>query len=380
MRRLLALTLAFGLLSCNNNDTPVDPPKGSADVKLALRQASVERGDTAWITLHVSPLPFASATILNLGDGTSVQFKSSMRVLDTLVTHSFAREGSYQITASAVTDGDTTATSTIPLTIYDLAPRIVLTSDKAAYLPGDTVRLSVHAEDPTLTAGSIDFRDGAIINFSGLRRTFDTTLKHVYSADGSYAVQASFGDGELTGVQAIAILVHPPIRSFRCDLSVGMVWRFSYREVDLDRSISGKDYERWGIHEWRILGLTVSGADTLYQASETRRDSVHYVAWTYGGSTTIDTLYAKNEDLPFTITKSPKSIFFDWPSTVISDSVKFMPRVVPYSTPDSVLVYWRLQDWYSIFKENIGPVRSHWIDGGNNPHGEDLSLLEFIKP
>ncbi len=297
MRRLFALALAFGMLSCSKNDTLVVPTNGAADVKLALRQASVERGDTAWMTLRVSSPPFPSTTIVDLGDSCSVQFMTAglrygttVLDFDTLFWHIYARAGSYQITASVVWHGLTTATATVPVSIHN-----------------------------------------------------------------------------------------PLNRSFQCDLSVGMVWRFSYREVDFDSRITGKDYERWGIHEWRILGLTVGGADTLYQATEIRRDSVHYQAWS-PGSPTIDTLYAKNEDLPFTITKSSKSIFFDWPSTVISDSVKFMPRVVPYSTPDSVLVYWRLQDWYSIFKENIGPVRSHWIDGGNNPHGEDLSLLEFIKP
>lgn len=174
-------------------------------------------------------------------------------------------------------------------------------------------------------------------------------------------------------------------RSFRCDLAVGMVWRYSYLEFDHNPS-EGSDYKRWGTHEWRILSMTSSGPATLYQATDARRDSIRVQKRSqFSGWPDVDTTYAKNEDLSFTIAKRPTDIFFGWASRYIADSLKYMPRAVPLSTPNTVrviLVYYpgNWSNKYSDFTENIGLTFSTWADGGNHTWGEKLILLEFIKP
>ncbi len=175
------------------------------------------------------------------------------------------------------------------------------------------------------------------------------------------------------------------IRAFRCDLSVGMVWRYLYVQFDNDPSL-GRETRRRGYHEWRILAMTVSGPDTIYQAIDARRDSVHRIERSqFSGWPDIDTTYVTEENLPFTITKSPTRVSFDWPSRYIVDSLKYMPRVVPFSTPDSITVIWEYYpgNWsnkYSVFRENVGLATSTWTDGGNHTWGETLDLLQFIKP
>ncbi len=390
MGRLLAVALAFGVLSCQKEDTIVNPTKVTVDVKLAARQEYVERGDTAWISLHVSS-PSPSTTFLDLGDSSSLQLRTGglrdgtfVLAFDTLLGHIYASNGSYRIAASVVSNGDTTATATIPVSISDLPPRIALTSDRTSYLPGETVRITLHAEDPTLTAGSVDFKDGTIVTFSRLYRKLDTTLAHVFQANGMYAVQASFTDGDLTAEAYAPLSVFPITRAFQCDLSVGMVWRYLYVQFDNDPSY-GSTKRRRGYHEWRILAMTVSGPDTIYQAIDARRDSLHVEGRDPYSMRWVDTTYLTEENLPFNITKSPTRIFFDWPSRYVVDSMKYMPRVVPFSTPDFITVIWEYYpgNWsnkWSVFGENVGLASSNWTDGGNHTWGETLGLLQFIKP
>lgn len=89
--------------------------------------------------------------------------------------------------------------------------------------------------------------------------------------------------------------------------------------------------------------------------------------------------------MSFIIMKRSTDIFFGWPSRYIADSLKYMPRAVPLSTPNTVrviLVYYpgNWSNKYSDFTENIGLTFSTWADGGNHTWGEKLILLEFIKP
>ena len=80
-------------------------------------------------------------------------------------------------------------------TVSNSASIVTLVPNKTTVNIGDTLKVTVHASDATLSNGSLDFKDGTIINFINVTRVFDTTSVHVSLFPGTYPVTATFSDG-----------------------------------------------------------------------------------------------------------------------------------------------------------------------------------------
>ncbi len=374
----ICIILTGVLTSCQSLNESNEPPI----VDLRSNKTNIGLGDTLQIFIHVSDPELRSGSI-DFKNGRIVTFKNLSSVLDTMITHVYFAAGAYDIQGS-FTDGDLTTRKAVSIFVGQ-PPIVDVQCNTTDIGLGDTLRIFIRVIDTDLRSGSIDFRDGSIVLLDHLRPVFDTTLTHVYSALGTYELQVSFRNAEYSSHTAVSILVRPATREFTCPISVGMTWRFKYEQRNLDNSM-GRNYWRWGLHEWSIHSMSVSNQDTLYQATVTRNDSVHSITWNpLVGGYYKDTSYAASDVRSFTITVSSTAILFDWPSVYIPTVMKRMPRQVPFHTLDTVWVVevyypgnWSNQ--YSIFKENVGLLYSTLDDGGNHTWRERLTLIDFIKP
>jgi hypothetical protein len=69
-------------------------------------------------------------------------------------------------------------------------PIVTVVGNDTTISIGDTLRLTIHASDATLTSGTIDFKDSSIVILNNLKSVLDTTLIHIFTSIGSYDITA----------------------------------------------------------------------------------------------------------------------------------------------------------------------------------------------
>jgi hypothetical protein len=359
----ILVMLCGNIISCKSptqpDQTPVnDPPV----VTITGNYSTLSLGDTLRLTLHASDLTLTSGTV-DFKDSTVVVLNKLKSVLDTTLIHIYKAIGSYDVTAS-LSDGDKVTTKDLDIVVSNYAPVVTLVVNKTSLNIGDTLKVTLHASDATLSNGTLDFKDGSIIPFSKLNRTFDTTIAHVYSQLGTYSVAASFSDGySATNAFASVTIQHYYILSF----SVGMVWRYSYSYWNGNKN--GYSLNQNGIHEWKIISFTAANQDTTFTVRQTRSDSV-YIAF--------DTSYVIKDTSQFTIVVSYSSIQFNTPLSAGSFSVPnhtyitSYPIILGYNFAGGNYGYMQFEDIVGLSKSYLDYSSQAFVT-------ENFTLNDFIK-
>lgn len=91
--------------------------------------------------------------------------------------------------------------------VVDNPPVVTITGNFPNILVGDSLIVTIHATDSTLTNGKVDFKDSTVISFYNLKPELDTTIIHVYKTPGSYNITASFSDGSKNTTTQFPVVV-----------------------------------------------------------------------------------------------------------------------------------------------------------------------------
>ena len=128
-------------------------------------------------------------------------------------SHTYAGDGSYQVTIS-VTDGGLTGDDTLTITADNVAPTVTATGDQTVF-EGTPFTLDTIASftDPgtgdthiaTIAWGDGTVEQGTVTQGAG---TGDVAGSHTYTGDGSYQVTISVTDGAATGHDTLAMTVN----------------------------------------------------------------------------------------------------------------------------------------------------------------------------
>jgi hypothetical protein len=361
------------MISCDSPTKPNQTLMNDSPV-LSVTANSVNMcvGDTLILTIHAENSTLRSG-ILDFKDSTIIIFDNLKSVLDTTLIHIFKSVGMFNITVSFSNANETTLKQ-LKVTVNENPPPVItLTVDKTTLVVGDTIKIALHASDPTLTSGSLSLSDGGFISFSNLKPVFDTTIIYVFWRASTNPITATFTDGYTSTVSSIPMTINEYY--FVLHLSVGMIWRFSY-SLDSDVPPSSTSETQNGIHEWKILSYTVANQDTTFIVQQIRNDTRKYIGsmnnhW-------VDTTYSINDTLTFTFVQTYNSIQFQWP---IQSGL--ITSVVPNHKYISIYPY---EDWNGSgpakFYDNEGPLG--YYEQFNTSHGiffhETLTRIEFIKP
>jgi hypothetical protein len=327
--------------------------------------STLQVGDTLFLTLHVTDPKLKSGTI-DFGDSSIIVVFSNLKpVLDTILIHMFMRMGPFNLTAT-FSDGDliTTKHLTIPVT-YNPSPVITITPDKTTISLGDTLKLTLHATDITLSNGSINFNDGTIITFPHLYRSIDTTIMHVYSQLGTYSVSAAFSDGISTTSKSVSVSVQ---LYYTLSFKIGMSWRFSYN-YHLEDAEVGVDTSKIGTHTWKIISSASTNHDTIFTIMQTTNDvvDIHNLP-------DIDTTYTTNDTSYFSISYSYSTVQWSWPTKYFG--------IETFSIPNHVFIV-SYPVWIFNTKYDYNGPLSYgydWRPMGYYYISETFSLIDFTKP
>lgn len=94
-----------------------------------------------------------------------------------------------------------------PNPVENEPPIITIYSNDSTLALGDSLKLSLEVTDLSLAQGTVDFKDGNVVAFNNLKQVLDTTIIHCYKAVGSYDVEVSFTDGEMTTTRRLRVEV-----------------------------------------------------------------------------------------------------------------------------------------------------------------------------
>ena len=235
-----------------------------------------------------------------------------------------------------------------------------------SYLSWDTLKITIHAADPTLSNGYLDFKDGTIITFSHLHLIIDTIITHVYSQTGQYFVTAMFSDGKNSTRDSASVIVkHYLALSF----DIGMTWRFSYNYDNSD-NVAGTDNSQKGTHIWKIISSEVNNSNTVFSVMHIINDVIRK---TKVSPNAFDSSYAFNDTSYFTITYSYSQVQWNWPTKMGVQTSSIPNHIFINSYPLSIN--------NSIFDDN-GPYSfSYWFGAGAWASvSENFTLIDFTKP
>jgi hypothetical protein len=335
--------------------------KSVSQITLLTNTTELNVYDTLKVTLHVSNATLLHGS-LDFHDGTIISFSKLNRVCDTVLVHKFTTVGQRYIAAS-FTDGDTTITAGILIQISD-KPFVHMKANTSNLRLGDTLKLSLHVSDPTLSDGSLDFEDGTVIYFSKLNHVLDTMITYVYSQPGEYYIKVTFNDGRNPYIGVYGVMVY---RYYELSLAVGMQWRYKYH-YHYDQVINGPVYiDKPGTRVWKIISF--SSQDSAFTVEQAACDTV------YGH----DSTYTVNSSSQFTIVALYKTIQFNLPfggSPYIlpnHNSVDSYPIKVPPTVYNG--------NSYLICTDIVGPTAYHYDSSTKYSNTlEELTLIDFIKP
>ena len=253
------------------------------------------------------------------------------------------------------------------------SPTLKLTVNNKNPELGDTLRITIHASDPTLSTGELNFWDGTLIKFINLSSEFDTTIYHLYTWAGKHTITATFGNGNSYTFSSVSINIK--YYYYSSSFKVGTIWRFSYSFKDQEpASPYGTDIVQNGIHEWKITSYTVDNRqDTIFTVLETKQDTV--TNWQVYG---LDSTGVLNDSTEFKIIVAPDSIRYNWPLYAGPKTISVPNHFYASSYP--VLISTGQDYTVSKYNDN-GPI--YYSDYHSGSHGylydEEFRLLEFIK-
>jgi hypothetical protein len=263
---------------------------------------------------------------------------------------------------------DSTTTTHLGVIVsYNSPPAITLTLNKKTITLGDTLYIALKASNQRRINGTLDLGDSTLVYFSNLRN-IDTTISHVYSKVGWYFMKANFSNGDSSSEATAQVTVN---RYFSMNLKVGMSWKYYYEYFSGFPTEADKSQK--GIHEWKVISLSVAEQDTTFKIEETRNDTVHIKGWTVHGN--IDTTYLITKISRFAVIQSYNRTIFNIP--LLSGFVTF---TIPNNTYISSYPYSWQEDGGATFDENglIGYYRTS--QGGLLSSHEMLSRIEYTKP
>jgi hypothetical protein len=368
----LLIFLCGYILSCESplqtDQTAVNKPPV---VTIVGNVSTLEPLDTLRLILHASDSTLTNGTI-DFKDGTVIPFNNLAPIFDSTLIHIFYSSGSYDVIVS-FSDGNKITTKHFNVTVIpNSPPQVTLVTNKTTLNLGDTLIVTLHATDHTLSYGYLYFNDGTQVSVSHLNQVFDTTIIHVYSQCGDYLISAEFYDGLYYGGSPYYAHVSVVVSHYyELSLSVGITWRFSYSYDDYYYGPMIYTHQR-GKHEWRIISSDKINSDsTVFTVQQIRSDSA-YIDY-MNGTTFI------NDTSQFMIASSHNSIQFNAP---LNGQPFIIPnhRYVSYY-PIKILVKHYPEEEYMLFEDITGPTKYY---RENHPYKQDtyenLVLLEFIKP
>lgn len=247
------------------------------------------------------------------------------------------------------------------------SPIVSFSVNDSVITVGDTLYVSLKVSDSKGLNGTLDFGDSSLIYFSNIKNV-DTTIYHVYSKVGWYLIKTSFSNSDTSLKVSTYVKV---VKYFAMYLKVGMSWKYYY---DYYSSYpTGYAGSQKGVHEWKVMSLSIAGQDTTFNIEETRNDTVYSEGWNSQGH--YDTTYIDNKIFQFDIIQSYNKTTFNISlprgiETFIIPNHQFVDSY-PYTT----------QNYGSAaFNENglIGYYRGS--PGGLITLKETLSLIEFREP
>jgi hypothetical protein len=355
----------------------------SPTVTLQPDKTVLEFGDTLRLVLHASDTSLSSGSV-DFADGTILEFTHLDHRIDTTILHAYAHSGTYRIT-STFHDGFDSTMSGVSITVSNTPPEVTLRVNKSTLNVGDSLIVTLHASDRTLSSGSVDFKDGTVVQFTHVHVAFDTVVTHIYTRPGTYDVTASFGDGDTVTTSLASVdLVH----LFALSFPVGAVWKFAYSYYVAQFSHAFWIYLN-GTHEWTILSSSVSGADTVFTVQQVRADSERFIG--AGGGSHGDTTFFVHDTSQFTFSVSYNSMQFTWP---LEEQLQLHTDVVPNHVVVSALPL-RLEtelrggfynevvgSRYALYDDTVGPLRYGYTYNDNRTVArvEDFTLIGFVKP
>src|ERR1051325_6158114 len=154
--RFLFFIVCANLASCTLPDqvdqaVANDPPV----VTLIVDRTSLQVGDPLRMALHVAD-PTLKSGMVDFKDGNVVGWENLNRVLDTTLLHCFKSVGSYDITG-VFTDGNKKTTERLGVQVSHSSPTVTIFRNRTGLSIGDTLRLTIHAPDVTLSDGNAPF-------------------------------------------------------------------------------------------------------------------------------------------------------------------------------------------------------------------------------
>src|ERR1041385_7583684 len=372
--RFLFFIVCANLASCTLPDqvdqaVANDPPV----VTLTVDRTTLQVGDTLRLALHVAD-PTLKSGMVDFKDGNVVGWENLNRVLDTTLLHCFKSVGSYDITG-VFTDGNKKTTERLGVQVSHSSPTVTIVPNRTALSIGDTLKVSIHAADVTLSDGNVAFGDGTMITFSNLSRVVDTTVDHVYSYQGAYVVTATFSNGYNS--RSASFSIAPSGHYFSLSLSVGMMWRFSYR-FSSDVPPSAVSDSQGGTHVWWTISSVVLGQDTSFTVQQIRNDTRHLLF--PSNNQYVDTTYNISDTLEFPILVSHGYIQFNWPLHygMRTDTVPnhaFVPRYPYYATQIG-------GGATATYDDKVGPLEYSYDFSTIHSisSSEHMTLVAFTKP
>jgi PKD domain-containing protein len=342
-------------------------------VTMTVNHMSLSIGDTLQLTVHVADPTLKSGSI-DFGDSTIVGWNDLGPVFDTTLLHVFRSVRSYELTAS-FSDGDRITTERLGIAVSPSSPKVTITPHKTTVRVGDTLEVTLHASDATLSNGTLDFGDGTVIAFPNLSHTFDTTIGHVYSYPGSYSVSATFSNGYTS--RSASFTIAATNHFFALSLSTGMVWHYSY-DFSYDDPPSGHSDNLTGIHEWRTISEVVVDRDTIFAIQQIRNDTRHS-SYPVNGRW-VDTTYVFTDTSQFTVTVSDSSIRFNLP--LLSET---RTDIIPNHTYLSNYPFTVWDASYrgpAVYDDRAGLLRFsfEWSTIHSITTSEHLALIDYTKP
>ena len=155
-------------------------------------------------------------------------------------------------------------------------PEVSLIINKDTMNINDTLKVRIHASSEDLSSGNIEYGDGTIVYFSNLKKEFDTTMTHIYktiSPDLDYfKVTVSIKGNNLFTVETKNVFITK--HYYALSLSVGMVWKYSYR-YDYQEPPFQNYGNTKGIHKWEIVSNKYSATDTTFTVKESIIDTIY---------------------------------------------------------------------------------------------------------
>ncbi|WP_428938143.1 PKD domain-containing protein [Fontivita pretiosa] len=130
--------------------------------------------------------------VINWGDGTVQTINGS----PASVTHTFADDGTFTITATATDEDGTYSANTKGLSVTNVAPTLTI-SGNDTLAEGSNYTLRLTRSDPgadTIARWVIDWGDGTIQTINGS----PGSVKHLYADDGTYTISATASDEDGT--------------------------------------------------------------------------------------------------------------------------------------------------------------------------------------